>query len=452
MNPFPEVLRDPLNNTVARRLGAAVLSQTAPDSRTCRPGALTGRGFRRAPRLPLPSLLSLAFLTLASMILMTTTAARAAEALEALDDEVAVLSEKYDIVGLSAAGLREGKVVWETYLGRADLAREVPVTAETRFRVASISKVVTATALMQFQEKGRFSLDDDVSGLLGFKLRNPHHPDVPITFRHLLTHTASFADGAAYDDFLMYTYDHPNEAPGMSGLLLPGGSFFAGGAVFSENVPGAQYSYSNLAFGLIGTLVERLAGERFDRYCARTLFEPLDLSCRFNPTDLGTRHPLAVLYRSSGDEWEPRCDDYQGAAPPERLGEGYRLGWNALPCAPQGGLRASARDLARFSRVFTEPQFGEEHGILRASTVAQMQGEKRLTLHRAEKLMPGETWIGHTGSAYGLLSLMFWEESGPLGVIVLTNGSKPGTEEGAYTPMERELFAAIVRALRAVEP
>lgn len=366
-----------------------------------------------------------------------------------LDRTVASLREKYDIVGLSAACLRDGAVIWETHQGLADIVRDVPVTADTKYRVASISKVVTATALMQFHEKAKFSLDDDVSPLLGFELRNPHHPDLPITFRHLLTHRASFADGAAYDDFLMFTYDHPNEAPGMAELLRPGGRFFKDGAVFSEHAPGTHYGYSNLGFGLVGILVERLAGERFDRYCARTIFEPLGLSCRFNPADLGLEHPLAVLYRPSGDGWQPQCDDYHGAAPPERLGEGYRIGWNALPCAPQGGLRASARDLAQVARVFMRPEFGEQRGILRAVTIARMQGPEPLTLHHAEKLAPGEKWTGHAGEAYGLLSLMFWEKDGPLGVIAITSGSRPGKEEGAFTPMERELFGAIVKALRA---
>ena len=295
----------------------------------------------------------------------------------------------------------------------------------------------------------RLSLDDDVSGILGFELRNPRHPNVPITFRQLLTHTASFADGAPYDDFLMFTYDHPNEAPPMSELLCAGGTFYRDGAVFSEHAPGTHYAYSNLGFGLLGTLVERLSGERFDRYCARTIFEPLGLSCRFNPADFGREHPLAVLYRFSGDEWEPRCDDYGEAAPPERLGPGYRLGGNALPCAPQGGLRASARDLARFSRVFTDPGFAGEHGILKASTVALMQAERPLTLHRAGRLVPGETWIGHTGSAYGLQSLMFWEETGPLTIILITSGSKSGPQDGVYSAMEQDLVRAMVTAVRA---
>ncbi|MCB1124868.1 MAG: beta-lactamase family protein [Verrucomicrobiae bacterium] len=412
-----------------------------------------------------------------AVMMLTTTTGQAAPGTEALDRQVAALGEKYSIVGLSAAAVRDGTVVWETYQGRADVTRGVPVTPETKFRIASISKVFTATALMQLWEAGNrpgapapssptgdsgggrrepsrsvvgFDLDDDVSDTLGFKLRNPHHPDVPITFRQLLTHTASFADGAPYDDFLMFTYDHPNEAPAMSELLCEGGGFYRDGAVFSEHAPGTHYAYSNLGFGLLGTLVERLSGERFDHYCTRTIFQPLDLSCRFNPAELGVAHPLAVLYSSSGGQWEPRCDDYHGAAPPERLKDGYRTGWNALPCAPQGGLRASARDLARFSRVFTDPAFARKHHILQASTVTLMQATKPLTLHRSEKLVPGELWIGHTGSAYGLLSLMFWEESGPLTVIVLTNGSKPGAEDGGWTPMERELVGTIVSGIRSM--
>jgi CubicO group peptidase (beta-lactamase class C family) len=374
-----------------------------------------------------------------------------------LDRALDELSTRYDIVGLSVVGVRDGKVAYAAQRGLADRDRGVPVSAATKFRIASISKTITATALMQFWEQGRFRLDDDVSLHLGYKLAHPQFPDTPITFRQLLTHTAGFKDGPAYDAFLMHTYHHSTNAPGLRELLCPGGEFYRDGAVFGTNAPGAKYAYSNLGFGLLGTLVERFADERFDRYCTRVVLAKLDMTASFNPADLGTNAPLAVLYEPDGTGWQSKCDDYRGAAPPDRLGKAYPVGRNALPCAPQGGLRASALELAKFMHAFNDPAHGAARGILKPATVEVMLGRTSaegaapgaLGFHRTERLLPGEVWLGHTGSAYGLKSLMYWEADGALGVIVLTNGSRPGAEAGGTSAVDREISAAVVRHLRA---
>jgi len=366
--------------------------------------------------------------------------------------------EKFDIVGLSVGALHSGRLVWQTNLGYADLDRRVPVTAKTRYRIASISKLVTATAVMQLWERGRFKLDDPVGAVLGYPVANPHHPDRPVTFRHLLTHRASFRDGPAYDDFLMYTYFHPLDAPSFKELLCPGGEYYRDGAVFSTNAPGSRYAYSNLGFGLLGTLVEKISGERFDEYCARHIFRPLGMRASFNPATLPDPTHLAVLYQATTNGWQAQFGDYRGVAPTNRLGPAYKLGHNALPCAPQGGLRANVDDLARFIRIFIQPEHGETTGVLKPATVAVMLGRAPadggeagpLAFHRTTRLVPGETWIGHTGSAYGLHSLLFFQENGPMGIVVLTNGSRPGNEQEGFSPMERELVLILRNLLNSL--
>jgi CubicO group peptidase (beta-lactamase class C family) len=276
----------------------------------------------------------------------------------------------------------------------------------------------------------------------------------------LLTHTASFADGQVYDDFLMLTYREPLNAPSLKQLLSEGGEFYADGAVYSTNKPGAKYSYSNLAFGLLGTIVEKLSGERFDKYCEQHIFKPLGMTCSFNPADLEGGDQLATLYRPGTNGWEAQFDDHDGERPKDRLGEGYRIAHNALPCAPQGGLRASATDLAKFMRAFTDPAYGESKGILKQESIRLMlgktpagksdEGERPtpLAFHRANRLKEGETWIGHTGSAYGLQSMMFWEKNGPLGFILITSGSR-ADEDAVFSEMEKEIFEAVIGHLRS---
>ena len=363
---------------------------------------------------------------------------------------LAAVREQFDIIGLSVAIVHRGQLVRQTHLGYADLDRRIPVTEQTKYRIASISKTITATALMQLWERDRFKLDDPIGDTLGYPVVNPHHPKTPITFRHLLTHTGSFADGSGYDDFLMLTYNDPVHAPGLKELLCPEGAHYRNGAVYSTNAPGAHYAYSNLGFGLLGTLVEKLSGARFDEYCARHIFQPLGMTSSFNPATLPDPKQLAVLYRPGTNGWQPQFDDYKGGSPTNRIGDGYRIGRNALICAPQGGLRASISDLARFMRVFTDPPWSESKGILKPATIALLLGNSSksgeptapLTFHRTTELVAGETWIGHTGSAYGLFSLMFFREDGAKGIIILTNGSRSGEDRNGFTPMERDIVAA----------
>ncbi|HOW64752.1 MAG TPA: serine hydrolase domain-containing protein [Candidatus Paceibacterota bacterium] len=395
-----------------------------------------------------PILLSISMLAESAALSTTNTGTR-------LGQTLVELRQKYNIVGLSVAGLHRGRLVWQTNLGFANLERQEPVTDRTKFRIASVSKLITAVALMQLWEAGRFQLDDSISDYLGFPIANPHHPDKAITFRHLLTHTAGFADGQAYDDFLAQA---SNEIS-LRELLCPGGRFYRDGAVYAAHAPGGNYCYSNLGFALAGTLVEKISGDRFDLYCASHLFKPLGMNASFNPATLPAPIEIATLYRFTDNKWIPQFDNYQGKVPTNRLGVSYGIGRNALPCAPQGGLRANVGDLARFAEVFARRGQNESDGVLKSATIALMLGrdeqggtsQATLAFQRHTNLVKGETWIGHTGSAYGLYSLLFFQEDGPHGVILLTNGSRPGEEHDGFSPMEREIVHAVHAGLTARE-
>ena len=90
--------------------------------------------------------------------------------------------------------MADGRIVWSRGYGWANIASAAPVTPDTDFMLASISKTVMATAAMQAVEDGLLALDADVNAVLPFAVRNPGHPAVPITLRRLLTHTASLRD------------------------------------------------------------------------------------------------------------------------------------------------------------------------------------------------------------------------------------------------------------------
>ena len=102
--------------------------------------------------------------------------------------------------GFSAAVVAGSSLVWSAGYGLADVHRETVMTPDTIQNIGSISKTITATAVMQLFETGQFGLDDDVSEYLPFQVRNPRYPDAPITFRQLLAHRSSIKDGPAYGE------------------------------------------------------------------------------------------------------------------------------------------------------------------------------------------------------------------------------------------------------------
>lgn len=403
-----------------------------------------------------------------------------------------------DLSGLAAIVYCAGAIRYEGYFGHRfidpdDARRSLPVTPETKFRVASISKTVTALAVMQLVERGLLDLDADVSDVLGWRLRNPHWPDAPITPRMLLTHTSSLRDGE------IYTFP---PAMALRDVFQPDspyykhGAHFAGRSIHVDHAPGRFFSYCNLGFGVLGTLIECLTGERFDRYVDHHVLAPLGVDASFNVCSLsadGLRN-LAVLYRRQRDgEWDasaPWCaqvDDVRGVRPPEPNGlDAYQPGANGTILSPQGGLRISARDLVEVMKVFTHGGQGRFQRILQPETVAQMlteqwrfdpargNGDPYAGLMRAfglgihhltnapsdgygasDRLLAGSSprlW-GHMGDAYGLLSAMWFDPAQDAGFVYVIGGvgRDPETYKGEYSAFYR-WEEAIQQAILAASP
>jgi CubicO group peptidase (beta-lactamase class C family) len=174
----------------------------------------------------------------------------------ALDRELEAIASDAScpLASLSVLAIRDGRVVYERAFGRRVIdttgaGADAPATPRTLFRVASISKLVTTLGVMRLVEDGRLSLDEDIGRSLGFPLRNPHFPAIPITMRMLLTHTSSLRDDAGYSWPDGALKDRMG-APSMWSR---------------DHAPGTYFSYANLPWGVAGTVMERVTGERFDR-------------------------------------------------------------------------------------------------------------------------------------------------------------------------------------------
>ena len=206
--------------------------------------------------------------------------------------------EKYPLASLSTLVIRDGRVAYTAQFGSkfidsAAPEKNVKANADTMYRIASISKLITTLGVMRLVEEGKLTLDADVSAYLGWSLRNPNFPDAPITMRMLLTHRASITDEADY-----YWEDKLNV--NLKDVFTPGGARFGKGAMWAKNArPGDYFSYGNLNWGVIATVMERVSGERFDRLMKRLVFDPLGIRGGFNPADMavGDVPNLATIYR-----------------------------------------------------------------------------------------------------------------------------------------------------------
>ena len=190
---------------------------------------------------------------------------------------------RMEVPGMAVGVVGADGSLWEGYYGTYD--GENPVSENTLFMIASVSKTVIATAIMQLWEQGLFALDDDINNYLDFEVHNPANPDVAITFRHLMTHRSSIVDRFPfYDD--LYTIDSGGgDSPWGLGeflraYLTPDGEFYDTDN-FLGSAPGSRFDYSNYGAMLLAYLVEVLSGESFAEYCDSRIFTRLHQLLQF---------------------------------------------------------------------------------------------------------------------------------------------------------------------------
>lgn len=196
-----------------------------------------------------------------------------------LDAFVTAQMQAAGIPGLAVGYAKDGEVRIARGYGFADLARRRRVTSGTMFHIASITKTITATAIVQLAEAGKLDLDAPVAPHLDFPLANPHHPSAPITARQLLTHTSSLSDARYYEiDFRVRGRDATQPLGDLlRGYLVPGGATWSADGCFSAAAPGAAWDYCNIGYALLGHLAGRIGGEDMRAQTARTIFAPLGM-------------------------------------------------------------------------------------------------------------------------------------------------------------------------------
>lgn len=289
------------------------------------------------------------------------------------------------------------------------------VTIDDPARVASISKLVVAIGVMRLSEQGKIDLDRDVNEYLGWRVRNPAFPNASITLRALLSHQSSLRD----------TVDYIVPLDGSLETVLANPK-----AWDVDHAPGTYFSYANINSPLIAAVLEGATGERFDRLMARLVLTPLGLDACYNwgaGCGDGRRVQAVTLLRPNGDlardapmNGPDPCAVYpasNGSCDVDKL---YVLGRNGSAFSPQGGLRISARDLAKIGQLLLRdgaPLLSRESFTQMIGPVWTFDGKNGdddngyftgygLGVHWLTD-KAGHRWFGHVGEAYSLRA-GFW--------------------------------------------
>jgi CubicO group peptidase (beta-lactamase class C family) len=383
--------------------------------------------------------------------------------------------KKYKITGLSYAVIKGRKIVKTGFYGYSNIDEKIKTSKVTTYRVASISKLITAMAVMKLYEWRYLYLNTDISHYLGYRDRNPRHPWKKITVKMLLSHTSSLTDCGKYGSFLTDSYDKKNVP--IRQILRPGGKYYSKSA-WSRKRPGKKYQYSNLGYGILGTIIEKRTGMRFDKFCKKYILDKLEMNASYNVKDLDFFENVAVLYKYRPEErkekdkktdyshswlcdFKPAYDRYPGGRETLPTVKNYRVGTNAIVWGPQGGLRASALGMAHIMKMFNYNGWYKRNHILRTRTLSYMtkvhayrRYSKKVSIRKGlgftitKSLIPGRVLYGHSGRAFGLQSIMYMDKWRKSGIVILMNGGNYYINDhypNEFNKVEKDLYRILYR-------
>ncbi|OQX75433.1 MAG: hypothetical protein B6D64_11620 [Bacteroidetes bacterium 4484_276] len=330
-----------------------------------------------------------------------------------IDIEIQKVMTEYDLPSVSACVIKDNAIVWAQSYGYSNKENQVEATDETIYHVASISKLFIATAVMQLEEQGKIDLDEDINNFIPISIRNIHFPDIPITARMLLTHTAGIAWPLTYQEaYGLWEHFEPDQAPPPSEwvpqFLIPSGEYY-NPYIWKNTQPGTFELYSNIGSNVLAYMVEQISGQNFRDYCMAHIFIPLNmLNTSYNYADLDLSN-IAVLYKDDNTIQAPFDDRIYAS----------------------GGLKTTIRDLSRFMLAYINKGELDGQRILQGSTIDKMLEIQSTTsgvclLWRASL----GNWFGHTGGMVGTATITEMHPDSKTGLIIFCNKHSNAVYQG----------------------
>jgi hypothetical protein len=327
-----------------------------------------------------------------------------------------------NLPGIAVGVVSDQDLVWAQGFGYADIASKVSMTPATKFRMASHSKLFTATAIMQLRDAGKVHLDDPVSAYLPwFRVAPANSDDPAITIEELLTHSAGLPrEAGAHWSELSFP-----DAEGIQAFLKNSQAPYA---------PEVRWKYSNLGFTIAGMVVEAVSGQKWAAYVQSHIFDPLGMTA------------------SSVDRDVPGLATGYG----QRMPDGTRAKMpfvDARAMGPATGITSTVEDMAKFvSSQFRQGKVGGNQ-ILSTGALRQMHRIRVVettwqsgnAIGFAVTRDRDKVYVGHGGSYFGYKTQTYMQIEPKVGVIVLTNADDANPNEIALRLMQ-SVGEAVVKA------
>lgn len=327
-----------------------------------------------------------------------------------LEARVNQILSRSSAVGLAVGVVEDGKLESFYGYGLADITSGRPITEDTVFRIASITKTFTAIAVMQLFEQGLIDLDAPANDYLRAYRLVPAVADFrPATVRHLLTHTAGLPEVYRLRGIFTPDFGESVEA----GQPLPSLAEFYGNGLVLHAEPGTRFVYTNHGPATLGQLVEDVSGESLHHYFRDHIFRPL----RMRDSD---------LLRSESAR--------------SRLATGYEIKSNGVEVVVErdmvttgaASIYSTPRDMARYLAALLGVGTVEDGSILKPETLAEMfepqfQPDLRVPgmgLGFFRKNLAGHLAVGHQGTHPGFHSQILVAPAHGVGVMAFTNGAR----------------------------
>ena len=342
---------------------------------------------------------------------------------DALDEKVIKIFKNRKTVGGAVFAARDGEILYEYYFGFADKIAKEHVSEDTYFKVASVSKMVTGITVMRLWEQGLVDLDADLGEVLGdppYHAANPYYPKIPLTLRHLMTHTSSIKANSGFQKnralSLMLNVKNKRKAD------------------FYNEKPGSVYRYSNYGAGIEGCVIEAVTGKRLSAAAQEQLFQPMGIDAAYHPSQLGSPEKIVTTYESDGSIEQTRARRLRDVYKEEPdVDHDYHEAY--------GSLWIRGRDLCRIGIMLCDGGLLEGKRILQAATVEEMMSSQAgrgsvtvdspygLNIERVRNLLPGRMFYGHQGLSNGVLCNVYYDPESRFVFTLVTNGCSSAKED-----------------------
>lgn len=344
---------------------------------------------------------------------------------DSLDASLSTIFSRYKTVGGVVVVAKKGQIVYHFDYGMADKAHQAPVTPDTYFKSASVTKMITGMRVMQLVEDGLIELDEPIGTYLGYPVEHPRHGQA-VTLRMLMSHTSGLSNNVPTGQVLKKLLDRRDS--------------------WSSAVPGSKYRYSNFA-GILGSVIEAVSGNDLNTDVSRYIFEPLGLDAAYRVPLLDAPENAALRYNGKGKLTRDRdfylSEAWSGEADPEHH---YDVGI--------GDLWIRGDDLCRLGMVLCGDGNLDGTILLTDTTVAEMTSSQQgmggitadspygLCVHRIDTLLADRMVYGHQGMSEGVLCNLYWEPRSGLVFAMMTNGCDIRLDN-YIAAQAREAFATV---------